>query len=322
MNLFHETENKYYELLTLMINKKGEYSESEVSQFLETRMVGEIDYEVVDSLFSKREGEEAVFMYDQNVFVPSSLERMPVRNTRIESEALWNAVKSTYARHFLTPETLVKLEKICGTFEPNWDEREVFIRNQFEHGARESISDYVHSIRLISEAIKENRAIRYNNVRPGKYEYIGSEIYPVVIEYSFINDVFRVAGYNAQEHRFIKMTLSSLSDIEVLDSVKPDVQDEYKEYLEENTIHVVLDVEPKDHVIERCFRIFSFYDRKASYDIDTDSYRLDISYLAFDEGEVIRDILSAGGAVTVLEPKKMQREVYRRIKRAKERYAD
>ena len=104
--------------------------------------------------------------------------------------------------------------------------------------------------------------------------------------------------------------------------MKPDVQEEYKEYIDANTIHVILDVEPKDHVIERCFRIFSYYDRKASYEVETNTYKLDISYLSFDEGEVIRDILSFGGSVVVLEPRKIQREVFRRIKMAKDRYTD
>jgi len=322
MNLFHETENKYYELLTLMINKKDEYSEREVSDFLESKMVGEIDYEVVDSLFSKEDGEEAVFMYDQGSFVPSCLSKMPIRNTSIEDEALWNISKSSYARHFLSENTLTKIAAICSNVNPSWDDRQIFIRNQFEHGALESVADYAKSIQVITKAIQERRAIKYDNIQPGKYEYIGAEIYPVVIEYSFINDIFRVAGFDSKEHRFIKMTLSSMDNIELLDSVKPDVQDEYKEYIDANTIHVVLDVEPKDHVIERCFRIFSYYDRKASYEVETNTYKLDISYLSFDEGEVIRDILSLGGSVVVLEPRKIQREVFRRIKMANDRYID
>ena len=95
---------------------------------------------------------------------------------------------------------------------------------------------------------------------------------------------------------------------------------EYQEYIEENTKKIILDVDPVDHVIERCFRIFSFYERKAIYDKELQKYKLEIKYLKFDENEVIRDILSLGSSVIVMEPKRLQKEIYRRIVRAKEIY--
>ena len=67
----------------------------------------------------------------------------------------------------------------------------------------------------------------------------------------------------------------------------------YQTFLKGNTRIVKLDIEPVDHVIERCFRIFSYYDRKARYDKQDNKYRLEISYLKFDETEIIKDILSS-----------------------------
>ena len=81
-----------------------------------------------------------------------------------------------------------------------------------------------------------------------------------------------------------------------------------------------MDVEPVGHVIERCFRICSFYDRMARYDRENKKYTLEISYLKSDEAEVIRDILSLGGYVVVTEPRRIQKEVYKRIVQARERY--
>jgi predicted DNA-binding transcriptional regulator YafY len=98
------------------------------------------------------------------------------------------------------------------------------------------------------------------------------------------------------------------------------IESEYEEFLKNNTKKIILDVDPIDHVIERCFRIFSFYDRKAVFNKDANTYKLEISYLKFDENEVIRDILSLGSNVMVMEPKRIQKEVLKRIKAASIQY--
>lgn len=320
MKLFHEVENKYYELLTLMINKKRKYTDKEIGSLLETQLVGEIDFDVVDSLFSKKEGEEAVYLYENSLFRPVINASVPVLNTKLEQETIVNALRNPYARHFLNPSTMQKLKIMSEGFGSSWDDRSVFIRNQFEHGSLENARNNASDIKTISKAIKEHRAIRYDNVKPGKFEFRGAEIYPVKIEYSFINDMFRISGFENKEQRFIKMNLVSMSNIELLDKEKDGLEAEYKDFIETNTVSVTLDVDPKDHVIERCFRIFSYYNRKARYDEEADKYRLEISYLNSDEAEIVRDILSLGCYVVVLEPRKLQKEVYRRIKIANERY--
>ena len=49
-------------------------------------------------------------------------------------------------------------------------------------------------------------------------------------------------------------------------------------------------------------------------------YRLEISYFRADENEIIKNILSLGSYVVVLEPRTIQKEVYRRIKTASKLY--
>ena len=104
----------------------------------------------------------------------------------------------------------------------------------------------------------------------------------------------------------------SLSDSEKLENL----QKEYDAFLGRDRKKVVLDVEPAGHVIERCFRIFSYYERKAVYNREDEKYRLEIMYNSFDEAEVIRNILSLGSSVVVLEPSTLQRKVRDRIIKA------
>lgn len=63
MNLFHETENKYFEILTYMLGEQKNFSTDDVTKILSERLVGEIDYEVIDAVLSKKIGEESIFSY-------------------------------------------------------------------------------------------------------------------------------------------------------------------------------------------------------------------------------------------------------------------
>ena len=164
--------------------------------------------------------------------------------------------------------------------------------------------------------------VQSGNVRPGRVEKKGALAFPVRIEYSVVNDRFRINAYEPVEMRFIKMNLDTMVNIEVSDEVTDvDLETEYAEFIKLNTKKVVLDVEPVDHIIERCFRVFSYYDRKARYDKEEHVYRLEISYLKADENEVIKNILSMGSHVVVMEPRTIQKEVYRRILAASKLYS-
>ena len=201
-----------------------------------------------------------------------------------------------------------------------WDINDIEIKNQYSMGVKDSERIFEKELSIIGKAISERRAISYDNILPGKYEYVGSILYPVKIEYSFINDLFRISGYDEENDRFIKMNLSTLRNVSLLDDKMEDLEKEYQDFIEINTKTVEIDVDPIGHVIERCFRIFSYYDRQARFDRDENKYKLKISYLKPDENEVIRDILSLGSYVVVVEPRRIQKEVYKRIIAARDNY--
>ncbi len=319
MKLFHESENKYFELLSYMLADDREYTTSEINDYIETHVVGEADGYVVDALFSKKEGEEALFMFDDGKFIPVIDSPCPIRATNIEKQTFAQIINDTYARHFVSANTLAKISKLTENVDVDWDTNDIKINNQF---VVEEVPTFYNSIQIIKQAIEEHRGIIYDNIKPGVYEYIDSLVYPLKIEYSLVNDRFRLVAYEPKENRFIKMNLYTMKNIRYSDDVIEDLESDYKEYLNANLKKLTLDVEPVDHVIERCFRIFSFYDRRAVYDKDNDKYSLEIQYYKFDQNEVIRDILSLGSSVTVIEPKMLQREIVRRIKNSVARYKE
>lgn len=320
MNLFHESENKYFELLSYLVNEQKTFTDREIIVCLDQRLGDSHDYDIEDALFDHDPDKATIFTYEDGKYRPVLSGRLPVRTNRIENQAFQSLTDSPFARQFLSEKVIEKIRSSAAHIEPEWTPKDIRIKSQSAAGISSDEAVYQETLKTIIAAISSHHAIRYDNVLPGKYEFRDSVIFPVRVEYSFINDILRICAYSEEEDRFIKLNLTSMSNISMMADTMDNLEDEYKEFLELNTKKVVLDVEPVGHVIERCFRIFSFYDRLARYDRENKKYTLEISYLKSDEAEVIRDILSLGGYVVVTEPRKIQKEVYKRIIQARERY--
>ena len=320
MKVFHETENKYYELLSYLLADKESINEQRLNEWLDLYLTGERDFEVIDTLFSVREGEEAIFRYESGEYIPVCSQTLPIRTSILERQALLNALRSRYVKHFLSDETINKIGRVVGSIEDEWNSEDVLIKGQYANGLCVEDRSRYYDVKVIRRAIQEKKAIIYDNVSPGKYEYRDVLINPVSMEYSIKNDQLRISAYNQVQRRFIKMNLSTMSNIRMADDSCEDLTDEFSMFLRDGTMEMLLEVEPTEHMIERCFRIFSYYDREAIYDRDANKYQLRIKYLKYDENEIIRDILSLGSSVVVIEPKSLRREVVRRIKMASENY--
>ena len=68
MKLFHEAESKYYELLSYLVNARKTFTSQELNKWGLEYCEGETDYEVWDVLFSKKDGEEVLFKYENDVY--------------------------------------------------------------------------------------------------------------------------------------------------------------------------------------------------------------------------------------------------------------
>lgn len=321
MKLFHEYENKYFELVSYLLAGYDSFTLLDVEELKQKLFFNETDFNITDTIFSKKEREETLFFYGDGKFIPLIDKKLPVRSTENEIKAAIALCDDPYAEYFLESSTIKKLKSIMPEVESDLCREDIIIKNQFKEGAVSiGKSDDRMLIRLIAEAIKECRAIVFDNIKPGVYEFLKSKVFPVKIEYSFVNDQFRIISFDPKQGVFIKSMLSTMSSVEITEEVMKDIGIVYKDYLHNGMRTVVLDVEPVRHVIERCFRIFSYYDRKAEYNKEDNIYRLQINYHKDDEAELIRDIMSLGSSVVVLEPKSLQEKVFERIKCAMEIY--
>lgn len=320
MILFDETGNKYYHLLSKLLCNREVYMSSKFKEIVLSQISNDPDFEVTDSIFNLERGKELLFHNDGRIR-PIISGEFPIRCSILEQQALCSIVSNGYVRHFLSTDTIKKIKKVTNRVVKEWDPNDITIVNMFKNGASQANRMYEKDIATISKAIRESKCIQYDNVRSGRVNIKSGKAFPIKIEYSLVNDQFRVSAYVPGEKRFIKMNLDSMQNI-IIKNITSNINlhDEYEKFVIQNTRKILLDVEPKEHVIERCFRAFSYYERKARYDRDANKYQLEISYISSDENEVIKNILSMGSSVLVMEPKRIQKEIYRRIEAAERLY--
>ena len=322
MRLFDETANKYYELISYLLSRNETFTGEDVDRLYAELYSGEKDYETMDLLFPDKAGREILFEKQNGSFAPVVSHRFPVRMSLIEQQAFGFLYRLKYADDFLSEQTLHKIRKADEKITKGWTPEDIYVKNQFAVEERAGKDGIEKKIPIIDEAIRRNVSIVFDNIKEGVYEYRDTTAFPVRIEYSFVNDVFRVSAFLPSENRFFKMTLDTMHNIRIGTWEMEGLEEEYHAFLDSCRKHVVLDVEPFGHVIERCFRIFSYYERKAVYNREEKRYRLEIYYHSFDEAEVVRDILSLGSSVVVTGPEKLRIKVYRRILKAKQQYTD
>ena len=321
MKLFHEYESKYFELISYILLRYEEFNDEDIDKLHNEMINGEYDFSIMEDLFSKKQGKEVLFSYENGRYRPLLNKKMPVRNTDIELQAAYAMLYDPYVGYFINDETVKKLRSILQKIQPEFDMNDIIIKNQFEEGARTAINSSGRAIiSIVTEAVKNHRAIIFDNIKPGVYEYRDSKVFPIRIEYSFLNDQFRMIAFDPVSGMFIKSVLNTMSNIRISDKRIEDLELEYRKFVKRELRTVVLDIDPVQHVIERCFRIFSYYERTAEFDREADIYRLSIKYHRADEAELVRDILSLGSSVTVINPSEMQHKILERIKRSAEMY--
>lgn len=321
MKLFDETESKYYELISYLLLQKKDFTGSDVEELFSELILGEKDFQTMDVLFSEREGQEVLFSYENGTFKSIMRNGIPVRCNGIEQHAFHTLYRLQYADRFLNKETLTKIKNHEKSEKGSLAIENIEIRNRHSITERKIINSSINiseekskeKLMIIAGAIMKRSSVIYDNFRDGIYEFRKAEAFPIKIEYSALQDVFRVSAFEPVQNRFFMMTLDTMDNVCYGNNTRTDIPDLYEDFLRKNKKKVLLDVEPTGHVIERCFRIFSFYERRAVYDREADKYSLEITYHSYDEAELIRDILSLGSSVVVMEPMRLREIVFKRI---------
>ena len=150
----------------------------------------------------------------------------------------------------------------------------------------------------------------------------GEEILtPCRLEYDLFTDKYFLIVWREITRRVEKIPIENLPAITLSDeNIPPDTESHLKNFYAENVAEVSLKVENTRNAVERCFALFSSFDKKSRLQ-DDGSYFLTISYCTLDEEEIFDKILSLGAAATVISPEAFRKRIINRFIEIKNLYA-
>lgn len=314
MELFNDYKNRYYRCIQNIINQiyNGEkYDKKDIRKILHNAYLEEesiLVNELVNKNFFKFEDDIVKLRIDYNI---------PIRLNDLELAYLKMFVEDDEFNKVLNDEILEKLKK-------NLNDVQSLDYNKF--WKRENIDKYGDSLKnneirnnilILEKAILNNKYIKYSSKNRNGDIFENKIAYPYKIEYSIKNNKYRLIIFF--DNRAIKINIDSITNIKILE--ERDVLEKEKIQIQDfikNRKNIgeplVLKIEDNNNTLDRCFNLFSAYDKKYYYDTDNNLI-LNIYYHNFDEAEIVRDILSLGKSVIVLEPKKIRNKVVERILR-------
>lgn len=332
MNLFNKFENKYYDILEDLLSSEELLNKEEIKEIVLKKInnkdmndenkgflldiIGD-ENKNIGHIFKKLKNEKYISYINQEI---------PFLLNNIEKQAVYSIASTENASYFLEDETIEKIKDLQKEEENLvlWNKANIKIKNQAQNGDSLKGKQQGKALRDILKAIINKKSIKY------KYSPLFSpvsccddlrEVYPYKIEYSLANDKIRICAYIDIEDRFIKMNLDRMECISIGDSdLNVDLDEKFKKFREEKLRTLVLSIEPKLNNVERSFRIFSYYERIATYLKEDDIYILEIKYNDGDKAELIRDIMSLGDGVMVLEPSDIRNLIIERAQKCVRNY--
>ncbi|CDM70188.1 hypothetical protein CM240_3071 [Clostridium bornimense] len=321
MELFEESKNRYFSLITEILNlsvsgleenkiiqiiNDGEYEEKVIGknqQSFEGLILNQYDNTDNFNLLEKKE--------DKYYSVGG---KVPIRFTKVEKIWIREMLKDSNCRELLGEELAIKLDKELNINE-EIDISSIIERTNLEDKYESKFP--IENFNILLEAIRDDKEIIYDNK-----DYKNERAVPLKIEYDIRSDVLRTSMYYIDEERLVLVNLSSMSNIKVTNDKKCKLEkDEIYKQLRENKRckePIVFQVKDKRQAMERCFMTFSSFERTSKI-IKDNVYEITLYYYTFQEEEIIRKILSLGSYITVLEPTNIKEKIIKRVKKAIER---
>jgi hypothetical protein len=329
MEIFSEVKNKNYSAIGDLINLMagcGRLSGKDILRYIQDNGIYSIEFE--KSLLNKnREDENKNYnLFKENgdrTYSAVIDEPIPVISTSMENEWLKFMLEDPRVPMLLSPVLIEKLKKLLQPGEGVITRESIHIKNLSPSEERNLNPKDWDNLLLVIEAIENKKAVMYSYRDRDGNEHRDSVSIPFKIEYSTSDGRLWVILFSAEEKRPIKSVLKNLYDIQVIDK---DIDFGYEDILD--SIHgkkaeepIVLEVADIHNALERCFYMFSNYEKEASYDKEKQAHKLIIYYYLFEEKEIIAKILSLGKHVKVLGPSRIRNEIRQRIEKALEQYS-
>ena len=307
-SLFDDTKNPVFRLLCQIVGRIQAGAKLTRKEIL-TEIFALPEFIYVEAPETEREEKivDALFKFNRAGFaeIPSGKNfALPIS----DAELSWlSAVLAEEELFFLLPDALrQKLSARLKNFPPLYEKS--FWRKLRAKSTTAAGEIFSKKLAVIVEALRLQKKI-----------ICAEEILtPCRLEYDLFADKFFLIVWR---ERVEKIPVETLDAVTLTDeNIPPDVEELVKNFYAEHVAEVSLEVKNTRNAVERCFALFSSFDKKSCLQ-DDGSYFLTITYCTLDEEEIFDKIFSLGAAATVLAPKTFRDRIIERFIAIKNLYA-
>jgi len=301
-SLFDDTKNSLFRLLCQIVDEicaGGKFTRKDILRRI--FVLPEFIYLEAPEQAREEEIVDALFNFDRNGFavVPAKKKfSLPAS----DAELAWlRALLSDEKLEFLLPATLReklldRLEKFSPLFEKSsW--------RKFPPNQVESSKNLPVNLPIIIEALRLRRKLFVD----------GKDVSPCRLEYDLAANKYFLIAWLDDARTIKKFSVEALTSVALsLEQISDETDARLENFYSANVTEISLEVQNTRNAVERCFALFSSFDKKARLQ-DDGGCILTISYSPTEEEEILEKILSLGSAATVIAPQSLRERVHRKF---------
>lgn len=252
---------------------------------------------------------------DKNLLRPVAAKAVPIIPTMLEMKWLKEMLHDPRIDCLISASLKEKLLQAMPqdvNSERHWQQSNWNIPIQIDNPCFSSAA-YQEKFKTALEALNSKHYVYYESYDIYGNEYKGEAV-PYKIEYCANTNSFNFIMWNEEKQWTFKSDFTTITKLRLLPQCFDNSQlrhaDDYVERLKTKSEPIVLQFDAAQYnVFERCFNIFSNYDKEISR-FDEDTYQLKIfARDHFDNAEIVQNILSLGSSIVVSSPQKLRQQI-------------
>lgn len=313
MELFNELKNSSLQAITKAINTIQQTQQPIRKQELQSiisnhSVLSPQEQQLMDALF-------VTDAADKNLLWPFAALDVPILPTALEMKWLKEILHDPRIDCIISAalkEKLLQCMPQDSSSEQHWQQSNWHVPIKMDKPCFRSAA-YQEKFKTALKAINSKHYVYYESYDIYGNEYKGEAV-PYKIEYCANTNSFNFIMWNEEKRWTFKSDFATITKLRLLPQSFDNSQlrhaDDYVERLNTKSEPIVLQFDAAQYnVFERCFNIFSNYDKEISR-FDEDTYQLKIfARDHFDNAEIVQNILSLGSSIVVSSPQKLRQQI-------------
>lgn len=313
MELFNELKNNSLQATVMAINTIHRTNQPISKPELEKRITNNSslspqEQQLMDALFVEDTA-------DKNLLRPVVAKAVPIVPTMLETKWLKEILHDPRIDCIISAalkEKLLQCMPQDSSSEQHWQQSNWHVPIKMDKPCFRSAA-YQEKFKTALKAINSKHYVYYESYDIYGNKYKGEAV-PYKIEYYANTNSFNFIMWNEAKQWTFKSDFATITKLQLLpqsfDSRKNKLADAYVQKIKNEAEPIILKLNAAQYnVFERCFNIFSNYDKEISR-LDQTSYQLKIyAREHFDKAEIVQNILSLGSSIVVSSPQNLRQQI-------------